>query len=1019
MQQDPLEISRGLKLGGAGSWRGQGEAGCARGEMEKPSEGEQRQANSAGCAGNLCSTKAHTVQSPSPVSIWSANALVVIQGYARQKVPFHHAALALFRIDTKQVNTFHNPPFPFSCSSPSADTGTPSRSPRFMVGFPVYPNYSEFHSIDSMIHQGLGAYPSPSSGYYTLTAVVYRIHSGVSLFTNFTGAVTIKFPQQLSLYSLMKASSSSSDAVLTAVSVVNKTRKGPSQRGDMFPSFHAFDLATNCVLRSAVPATVFGSIPEYICHETRLPLRINVEGIGPRLRFGFEQLDIGMVLVGSANSYEAILFNKGAIDARFSLVPPATALGSCFTFLPQEGSVVPDGLHVIRISFSSTTLGPFTEEFRFSVDGSPEPATLTIRGCVIGPTCHFSVPALHFGDVSFGFPRTLSCRLTNTSLVPMTVNLRIPGDGQGEPSVTSFDQVSDKTRPSWRKGLQGHVMPTEFTVTPCKGTVRSQGSLDIEVTLCSSMVKSYELALVVDMEGVGKEVLALLLTARCVVPPLRVLNPVVTFGRCFLKFPCRRMLTLVNDSDLPGCYGLLPQVWHRILSCRQMLSRVLAKAMLEQTEGAAVRYSSPEPCGIIQPHSSVQVPVTLEAQVTGEQDTVARVAVLGSEGSPLKIHLVSTGEGPVVYVHPSKINFGSIQVLQDASRTLHLSNQSVIPASFRAEMAGKRSCWRIEPSRGVIPPESEVSVTVIANLNDTEKFKDEVTVFIENSHSYVVPVRAVGIGTTIVTDRPFAPELNLGIRFSLHPCCYRFRITNKGRRTHLLYWTTEGFAPFRQRDRLPAISNSKGKDSSQSPKPACPVFQLRPPRMELMPGKTMEMVLEGFSSTPQVVTERLLCHAVVGSEARKTQIMQVDVTCEFIDPLLQMSSREITFRVEKQPSDVLTFQYKRLSLKNVSLLPVSVVLALEQPFVICDADRQLLSADVQIRNELLKERQYHLNWGSASWLEGVRRGQQAARSGQASPALRKAEDAPPASAWHLPRSWWKVLDMDTAKLVVL
>lgn len=48
-----------------------------------------------------------------------------------------------------------------------------------------------------------------------------------------------------------------------------------------------------------------------------------------------------------------------------------------------------------------------------------------------------------------------------------------------------------------------------------------------------------------------------------------------------------------------------------------------------------MRYSSPKPCGIIQPHSSVQVPVTLEAQVTGEQDTIARVAVLGSEGSPL------------------------------------------------------------------------------------------------------------------------------------------------------------------------------------------------------------------------------------------------------------------------------------------------------------------------------------------------------------------------------------------------
>ncbi|NXI70129.1 HYDIN protein, partial [Anseranas semipalmata] len=660
--------------------------------------------------------------------------------------------------------------------------------------------------------------------------------------------------------------------------------------------------------------------------ETRLPLRVKGEGEGPRLRFSFDQLDIGKVFVGSAHSYEAILFNKGAIDALFHLVPPATALGSCFTFVPREGIIVPDGLQVIHISFSSTILGQFTEEFRFSVYGSPEPLTLTIGGCVIGPTFHFDVPSLCFGDVPFGFPRTLSCRLSNTSLVPMTFNLHIPGDGSGDPSVTSFVQMSDNTRLSWRRRAQGHLKPTEFTIMPCRGTIRSQGLLDVQVTLCSNTVRRYELALVVDVDGVGKEVLALLLTARCVVPPLRVLNPVVKFGRCFLKHPYQQALTLVNDSDIPGCYGVLPQ---------------------EHKEGAAVWYSSPVPCGIIQPHSSVEIPLTLEAQVTGEQYTAACVAVFGREESPLKIHLVSTGEGPVVYVHPSKINFGSIQVLQDASRTLHLSNQAVIPAPFWAEMAGKGSRWRIEPSKGVIPPETEVSVTVIANLDDTEKFKDELNLFIENSNTYVIPVQAVGIGTTIVTDKPFAPALTLGPHFSLDPCCYHFKITNKGRRTHQLYWTTEGFAPFRQRDRLPAVGNTKGKNPSQSPQPASPVFKLRPLRMELMPGRTMEMMLEGSSSTPKVVTERLLCHAIIGSKAGKAQIMQVDVTCEFVAPVLQISSREIIFRVEKQPHDVLTLQYEPLHLKNISSLPLSIVLVLDQPFVICDAEQQPLSAGVQ------------------------------------------------------------------------
>uniref|UniRef100_A0A8C9G5T6 HYDIN/VesB/CFA65-like Ig-like domain-containing protein n=1 Tax=Pavo cristatus TaxID=9049 RepID=A0A8C9G5T6_PAVCR len=212
--------------------------------------------------------------------------------------------------------------------------------------------------------------------------------------------------------------------------------------------------------------------------ETRLPLRIRGEGEGPRLRFSFDQLDIGKVFVGSAHSYEAILFNKGAIDALFHMMPPSTALGSCFAFVPREGLVPPGGLQHIHISFCSTILGRFTEEFGVSVHGCPQPVTLTVRGCVIGPTFHFDVPSLHFGDVSFGFPHTLSCRLSNTSLVPMTFSLRIPGDGSGAPSVSSSAQVLDNTHLSWKMGLPAHPKPTEFTVMPCRGTIRARGTQD-------------------------------------------------------------------------------------------------------------------------------------------------------------------------------------------------------------------------------------------------------------------------------------------------------------------------------------------------------------------------------------------------------------------------------------------------------------------------------------------------------------------------------------------------------------
>ncbi|XP_061325296.1 hydrocephalus-inducing protein-like [Pezoporus flaviventris] len=655
--------------------------------------------------------------------------------------------------------------------------------------------------------------------------------------------------------------------------------------------------------------------------ESRLPLCISGEGVGPQVELSCEQLSIGEVSVGSSHSYRVILLNRGVLEAPFGVVYAERALGSCFTFAPREGVLLPFEHQVIWISFNATVLGQFTEEFQFRVKGSPEPLTLTVSGCVIGPAFHFNVSSLSFGEVSFGFPRTLCCRLTNTSPVPFNFNLRIPGDGSGAPSVTSFAQVSDSTGPSWRKPARGAKKPAEFTIRPLTGTVCSKGHLDIQVTLCSNTVKRYKLALVVDVDGVGREVLSLPIRARCGIPLLRVLHPAVTFGRCSLKVPYQQMLTLVNDSNLPGCYWALPQ---------------------ENKDAAAVWYSSPEPRGIIQPHSSVEIPFTLEVQVTGEQDTVAHVVVFGSKESPLKIHLLSTGEGPVVHVHPSEINFGCIQVLQDASRSLHLCNQSVIPASFSAKMAGENAWWSIGPSQGVIPAKAEVSVVVTANLDDTEQFKDEVVLFIENSHACVIPVQAVGVGTTIVVDKPFGPELKLGPCFSLDPCCYRFKMTNKGQRTHLLYWTTEGGTTLEQRKHLPPVRNTKGKVSSCGP-----VFKLQPLRTELMPGQTAEMVLEGSCSTPQVVKEKLLCHAIVGKEGVKNLIMQVDVTCEFIAPALQISSREIPFRVEKHPSDVLTLQYKPLSLKNICCLPLTVVLALEQPFSICGADQQPLPADAQ------------------------------------------------------------------------
>lgn len=84
---------------------------------------------------------------------------------------------------------------------------------------------------------------------------------------------------------------------------------------------------------------------------------------------------------------------------------------------------------------------------------------------------------------SKGFPHTLTCSLSNTSLVSMSFDLRIPGDGIGRDSVTSIEQVTELDRNDWKPGDRTSERPQEFRVTPSSGTIRAQSQMDIKVRL--------------------------------------------------------------------------------------------------------------------------------------------------------------------------------------------------------------------------------------------------------------------------------------------------------------------------------------------------------------------------------------------------------------------------------------------------------------------------------------------------------------------------------------------------------
>lgn len=75
------------------------------------------------------------------------------------------------------------------------------------------------------------------------------------------------------------------------------------------------------------------------------------------------------------------MINKGDIDAIFNLVPdnsPDTRFYD-FRFDPVEGIVLPGGHQAMEITFRSETIGKFSQEFRFAVDGSPDDLNLTVK----------------------------------------------------------------------------------------------------------------------------------------------------------------------------------------------------------------------------------------------------------------------------------------------------------------------------------------------------------------------------------------------------------------------------------------------------------------------------------------------------------------------------------------------------------------------------------------------------------------------------------------------------------------
>lgn len=161
------------------------------------------------------------------------------------------------------------------------------------------------------------------------------------------------------------------------------------------------------------------------------------------------------------------------------------------------------------------------------------------------------------------------------------------------------------------------------------------------------------MVLVVDLEGVGQDMLAVPIKAECLVPKVKVQpSDFLEYESCFLRHPKTRPIVIVNEDSLRAKYEIVPQD--------------------DQSRRIAV-YTADKPSGIIEPRSSQTVNISLKTEILSTVRIPLYIKVEGHH-IPFMVTVLATSTGPVVEADKEELDFGNVEALKDYTEKLTIKN---------------------------------------------------------------------------------------------------------------------------------------------------------------------------------------------------------------------------------------------------------------------------------------------------------------------------------------------------------
>ncbi|KAL6255306.1 hypothetical protein P5V15_013646 [Pogonomyrmex californicus] len=626
-----------------------------------------------------------------------------------------------------------------------------------------------------------------------------------------------------------------------------------------------------------------------------------------------------------------------------------------FLLIPEEGEIWPQSSADIIVIFRAMEVGEISSVAYLEVMGRENRIPLSLRGIGKGPVFHLNVITIDLKNIflcsvhnyeivaansghisgtlvykarSTDFGGTINITPCSLTLKPdeyKSFNLTFSSNYKGD-FIERIDFVikesleilslyinatimedGDQTPLTYEEFATSEMKPTfpanprEFTITPQKGMVQAHSSLKLKVSYTANIARNGQSNMQVNMWDSDLNPLILPISFCGAIPSLSIKPAKINIRFSFINFPYDRVINVENDSDLDGYFYIMPQ----------MIS-----------ENMPIIYSLSSYQGFLKARQSKTISVTIITKILGKQKTTLNMLTMGEQAPVTSCTIICNGQGPVVSVQPTCLNFGEIQVLQDKVMYFRIINDSPIPVQFKLISPKKKSSWLVEPTFGEIEPNESAEIKVNIFLCDTGKYADNIIVHVINSRSLFVNVIATGFGCSIVFEPQIFPIFDMGFLFSHQNQSLPIIIKNFGTRNYQIIWSNE-----------PEVRIQKNQIRPKK-------FQIEPSIVEIPANDSNIVQCKICWNINEVLTEDWFIFEQILGQGKRKLIGTSIFKAIFTEPRIVFNKRELTFRIDICPEEEELQQTDELIITNHSQLNLNILLRINAPFYLINNEKK-------------------------------------------------------------------------------